>query len=59
MFSITSSQPYTKVIVVKIDDIESTIIDEHNFGLSDTTRIEEFKENYSEPDTVCLTVVVE
>jgi hypothetical protein len=51
---ITITEPYTKVIVIKIDDFESTIIDERNFSPSDVSGIEDFKNLYDDIDTVCL-----
>lgn len=49
---------FLKVIVLQIDDFESTIIDEHNFSLNDKSRILKFKQPYLRRDD-CHIVEIE
>lgn len=58
MINIISSSTYTKVIVLHIDDFETTIVDEHNFGINDSIAIDDFKEQYNPKEFLCVTVNV-
>lgn len=41
---------YTKIVVLKVDDFSSEIIDEQNFALSDTAAMQKFKHPYIRRD---------
>jgi hypothetical protein len=49
-----STESYIKVLVIKLDDFESEIIDEHNFGLSNTAEKDAFKNSYQDDNVICL-----
>jgi len=50
---------YTKVIVLKVDSFESTIEDEHNFGINNTQEILDFMDSYNPKEYVCVKVNVD
>lgn len=53
-----SITPYMKVIVLNIGSFESTIVDEHNFGINDRSEISDFKDRYNIDEHVCFEVKI-
>lgn len=53
-----ATESYIKVVVIKIDDFESEIIDERNFGLTNIIEKEDFINSYQDDNIVCLERVV-
>jgi hypothetical protein len=53
-----ATESYIKVIIIKLDDFLSEIIDEHNFGLNNISQKDEFKNLYQGDDIICLERII-
>jgi hypothetical protein len=49
-----TTEPYIKVLAIRINEFESEIIDERNLGLTNTSEKDDFLNCYQDDDIVCL-----
>lgn len=49
---------YIKLVVLKVDDFSSEIIDEKNFAVSDKAEMQKFKYPYVRRDDCCIVEIL-
>ncbi len=50
---------YIKVLVLNVSDFESTIVDEWNFQLGDESKIQQWINEHTDNDNICIRVEME